>query len=409
MEVDGERGLPGVAGSGQSTEGRQFVVVPENVEGDTDNVVVHASSSTGDDVVPVRKVKGKKKVADGGAPSKPAVIEKKCASSGLLRGYILKVDSKEKDEGSYDFVNYSWVDPSIMETSSVYRSSEETVAFTEENDFVRKDFQGTVECSWCSDDDSHPGRKLLEALTSSYKKFKDHFFRLWSEEGTVAFYKDKDGCDTFPLYWSLCPHAILGVDPSYFSEFDLAEIRYLENRVSLKCLKLIELEGEPKRLKNILVWVKMSPKLEESAMARRIAEKKREAAKEEKTGKNVNESEVHNISDDENRVENIVDVFQEFTGSSPEIRSLWNSRFEFRSMIDASCSLPGDQSQLDKWGARSAHVMLQIQGIRSAFLGRYLELQHVKGLSEVDTLRKKSAQNEALVETIAEKVVFEGE
>ncbi|KAJ1407772.1 hypothetical protein SESBI_24054 [Sesbania bispinosa] len=51
-----------------------------------------------------------------------------------------------------------------------------------------------------------------------------------------------------------------------------------------------------------------------------------------------------------------------FVGSSPEIRSLWDSRFEFGNLINAECSLPGYQSQLDKWGPHYAHVMLQIQG-----------------------------------------------
>ncbi|KAJ1384487.1 hypothetical protein SESBI_42494 [Sesbania bispinosa] len=202
----------------------------------------------GEDVVPAKKATGKRKVTDGGASSKQPVTEKKCSGSGLLRGYILKMDSKEKTESSYDFVNYSWVDPSIMETISVYRSSEETVAFTKENDFVRK----------------------------------------------------------------------------------ISKVRWS-------------------------VVVKMSPKLDKSAMVRRIVEKKREADKvkdeqptsgEVKLAENLEKSEpsdvvkeaqtsteevskkrkrgkvadeIHNISYDDNRAENIVDVFQEFVGSSPEV------------------------------------------------------------------------------------------
>ncbi|KAJ1387578.1 hypothetical protein SESBI_39847 [Sesbania bispinosa] len=386
-----------VVGSMQAADGEKVAVVPGNPGGSAGNVALDAPNLVGDDidpvvgddVVPAKKAKGKRKITDEGASSKQPVTEKKCVGSGLLRGYILKMDSEEKTESSYDFVNYSWVDPSIMETISIYRSSKETVAFTEEYDFVRKDFKGTVECS------CHPGRKLLESLTSSYKKFKDHFFRLRSEEGTVAFYKDKDGSDAFPLYWSPRSNAILDVDPIYFSESELAEIRYLENRVPLKCSKLIELEGELEKLKKYIV--KMSPKLDKSAMARRIAEKKRAAEKAQTSTEEVSKKrkkgkvadEIHNISDDDNRDENIVDVFQEFVGSSPEVRSLWDSRFEFGNMIDATCSLPGDQNQLDKWGPRLAHVMLQIQGIRSAFLGRYLELQYINGLSDVDTLWKR--------------------
>ncbi|KAJ1379330.1 hypothetical protein SESBI_47004 [Sesbania bispinosa] len=286
-----------------------------------------------DDIAPVRKVRGKKKFIEGGASSKPPVTERKCAGSGSLR-----IDSEEKDEASYDFVSYSWVDPSLVETSSVYRSSKEAVAFTEENDFVRKDFKGTVESPTQLHPNSWAFIRGFEILCRSYNYvpttlkffyfFQVRFTRplgiiqINSHPGTVAFYKDKDGCDAFPLYWSPRPNAILGVDLSYFSTSDLAEIRYLENRVPLKYSKLIELEGEPEKLKKYIV--KMSPKLDKSAMARRIAEKKREAVK----------------IKDENPV--------------PDVG-----------------------------------VLKTIQGIRSAFSGRYLELQHVKGLSEIDTLRKK--------------------
>ncbi|KAJ1392020.1 hypothetical protein SESBI_36139 [Sesbania bispinosa] len=326
-EVPLEGNSLGVAGFVHAVEGEGNAVVSANPGGssvpgapDLGNV----ASNAGEDIAPAKKVKGKKKATDEGASSKQLVTEKKCSGSGPLLGYVLKVDSEEKDESSYDFVDYSWVDPSIMETTSVYRSSEETVAFTEEYDFVRKDF-----------------------------------------EGTAAFYKGQDGSNLFPLYWSPRPNSILDVDPNYFSESNLAEIHYLAVE-DLEKSEQVEIPKEDHPLDTA-----------EGDSRKR------------KRGKSLEESEVHNISDDENRVGNIVDVFQEFTGSSPEIRSLWDSRFEFGNMIDAECSLPGDQSQLDKWGPRSAHVMLQIQGIRSAFLGRYLELQHVKGLFEIDSLQKK--------------------
>ncbi|KAJ1442770.1 hypothetical protein SESBI_00650 [Sesbania bispinosa] len=112
VRVSGEGESTGVVFFGQAIEGETLAVVP-----------------------------GKKKVVDGGASSKQAVMEKKCIGSGSLRGYVLKVDSEEKDEADYDFVHYSWVDASIIETSSIYQSSEATMAFTEKNDFVRKDFQ----------------------------------------------------------------------------------------------------------------------------------------------------------------------------------------------------------------------------------------------------------------------------
>ncbi|KAJ1429240.1 FecR family protein [Sesbania bispinosa] len=80
-----------------------------------------------------------------------------------------------------------------------------------------------------------------------------------------------------------------------------------------------------------------------------------DSSKKRKRSKDMGSSEVHNISDDKQRSKNIIDVFQVFLVSTPE-------------------------SQLEKWGPRFAHVMLQIKGMRSAFLGRYLELQHKRGI-----------------------------
>ncbi|KAJ1430160.1 hypothetical protein SESBI_07944 [Sesbania bispinosa] len=105
--------------------------------------------------------------------------------------------------------------------------------------------------------------------------------------------------------------------------------------------------------------------------------------------KDVRSSDVHDISDDEKRGDNTVEVFQKFLCSTPDVRSLWDSRFEFGNMIDIECSLKGDVKQLEKWGPWSAHVMLQVQGIRSAILGLYLELESVRGASDVEVLRKK--------------------
>ncbi|KAJ1425976.1 hypothetical protein SESBI_10703 [Sesbania bispinosa] len=115
--------------------------------------------------------------------------------------------------------------------------------------------------------------------------------------------------------------------------------------------------------KNSVGSVKMSPELDKSTMARCITEKRKETAKvkyeqpaagageiksnedsgrldqskvlrnenqildqfvgsskKRKRSKDVGSGEVHNISNDEQRSKNIVDVFQEFLGSTPEVR-----------------------------------------------------------------------------------------
>ncbi|KAJ1396479.1 hypothetical protein SESBI_32582 [Sesbania bispinosa] len=148
VEVEGDASsvVVGVASSERIATREVFPAILRNLE---DVAVVSDPISKSVDMggtIPVKKVKGKKKIADG-VSSKQPIVKKKYVFFGRLRGSILKFDSEEKGEASYDFVNNSWVDPTIAGTFSVYRSSEETVTFTKENDFVRKDFLGTVECS----------------------------------------------------------------------------------------------------------------------------------------------------------------------------------------------------------------------------------------------------------------------
>ncbi|KAJ1384392.1 hypothetical protein SESBI_42581 [Sesbania bispinosa] len=371
-----------------------------------ENVVV-------ENTVPVKRMNGQKKITDRASSkgrkkivnetSSRHPVEKKSAGSGLLQGYLLKADSEEKDKASYDFVNYTWVDPTIWKPLQCTEARRKQwilprrmislgITFMEQlsvaSVLMMIGFVLDLQRTTFNLLSIHPGRKLLKALTISYMNLKDHFFRLRSKEGTMAFYKDKEGSTLFPLYWSPHPNVVLGVDPSYFSDSDLAEVRFLEVRVPLKCLKLIKFEEEPEKLKRYIDC----GRLDQSKVSRKedqILDQSVGSSKKRKRSKDVGSSEVHNISDDEQRSENIVDVFQEFLGSTPEVRTLWDSRFEFGNLIDAECSLLGDQSHLEKWDPRSTHVMLQIQGIRSASIGRYFELQHMRGISDPDDLRKK--------------------
>ncbi|KAJ1403215.1 hypothetical protein SESBI_27490 [Sesbania bispinosa] len=71
----------------------------------------------------------------------------------------------------------------------------------------------------------------------------------------------------------------------------------------------------------------------------------------------------------------LVDVFQSFTGTGANIRSLWDNQFDVGSIIDSHLTLRTDVKWIDKWGDRSAHVMLQVYDAHMAFLGRFLELK----------------------------------
>ncbi|KAJ1406080.1 right-handed parallel beta-helix repeat-containing protein [Sesbania bispinosa] len=110
----------GVADFERAAAKEVFLEVLGNLENAAVGVMVSGSAIEGVDLL--KKVKGKKRVVDETSLRQP-MVEKKFVGSGPLGGYVLKVNSKEKEEMSYNLVNCSWVDPAIARTISVYKSS----------------------------------------------------------------------------------------------------------------------------------------------------------------------------------------------------------------------------------------------------------------------------------------------
>ncbi|KAJ1396478.1 hypothetical protein SESBI_32581 [Sesbania bispinosa] len=132
----------------------------------------------------------------------------------------------------------------------------------------------------------------------------------------MAFYKEKDGSILFPLYWPPRLNVVLGVDPSYLSDSDLAE-----EAAKMKDEQQVVIGGEKKLSED----VDRPGQSKVLGYGDQSLEQYVGSSKKRKRSKDVGSSEVHNISDDEQKSENIVDVFLEFLGSTQDLRSLWES------------------------------------------------------------------------------------
>ncbi|KAJ1439062.1 putative N [Sesbania bispinosa] len=82
------------------------LLLGKNVTGASSPPLVSAMVAKGKAPIKAKKGEGKGATKDESS-SRPPMVEKKFNGSGSLLGYILKVDSEEKEERSYDLVNYS--------------------------------------------------------------------------------------------------------------------------------------------------------------------------------------------------------------------------------------------------------------------------------------------------------------
>ncbi|KAJ1417403.1 hypothetical protein SESBI_16672 [Sesbania bispinosa] len=348
--------------------------------------------------------------------------------SGDREGYFIRIDSESKKEDEYDFVSFPWVEELVARTKSIYTDEKTIIAFVDSRDVVDGNLPGNVECTWMMEDDrvcsrvssddcrpfvfarplglipinSQRKRKILIAYAQSFKHFKDHFFRLNSEEG---------------------------VDSAALTKEEAIEVKFLKDLPPLRCIKLIRFGDDPVKLKAFMD--QMAPKLDKKALMLEMKRQRLASANKEKIGASSSTAapELPNIGGIQtleptssvgggrkrgwteqtpptlagqataekgaNPEEGLVDTFQSFTGSSTDIRSLWDTRFDFGSIIDENLTLRSDVRRLDKKGDRSAHVMLQVFGAQTTFLGRYLELKAKNEKTKHSGLNDKVTELEA--------------
>ncbi|KAJ1383100.1 hypothetical protein SESBI_43695 [Sesbania bispinosa] len=230
--------------------------------------------------------------------------------SGDLVGYFIRMDSESKKEDEYDFISFPWVKELVATTRSIYTDEKTISAFVDSRDVVDGNLPGNVKCTWMMEDDrvcsrvssddcrpfvlvlsrplglipinSQCKRKILIAYAPSFKYFKDHFFRLRSEEGKPEYFRDESGKLKFPLYWSHCPVGILGIDSAALTKEEAIEVKFLKGLPPLRCIKLIRFGDDPVKLKTFMD--QMAPKLDKKTLMLEMKRQRLAAANKEKVG-----------------------------------------------------------------------------------------------------------------------------
>ncbi|KAJ1436568.1 hypothetical protein SESBI_04182 [Sesbania bispinosa] len=233
------------------------------------------------------------------------------SAGAVAAGDVEQIDSESKEEDDYDFFSFPWVESLVARTRSIYADEKTISAFVDSRDVVDGNLPGNVECSWMMEDD-----RVYSRVSSP----ECRPFVLMKRQRLANAEKDK-----------------VGVSSSTFAP----ELPLLSPAQTVAPSSSVPAPWKRSRTEKALVPV----------TGQAYADKGGTPG------------------------EGLVDIFQGFTVSSVDIRSLWDHRFDVGSIIDKHLTLRNDVKRLEKKGDRSAHVMLQVFGAQMAFLGRYLELK----------------------------------
>ncbi|KAJ1384315.1 hypothetical protein SESBI_42662 [Sesbania bispinosa] len=114
------------------------------------------------------------------------------------------------------------------------------------------------EIGWVSFN-SIPRKGILNAYTSSYKKWKQRFFRVRGSGLMSNLLVGEDGTPHFPLFWSLEPRMVPTVKFDQLSIDKKIDVAFLRNKAPIHCGFLLENEDLPARLRQSLAlrrWLK---------------------------------------------------------------------------------------------------------------------------------------------------------
>ncbi|KAJ1421452.1 hypothetical protein SESBI_13670 [Sesbania bispinosa] len=103
------------------------------------------------------------------------------------------------------------------------------------------------EIGWVSFN-SIPRKGILNAYTSSYKKWKQKFFRVRGSGLMSNLLVGEDGTPYFPLFWSLDPRRVPTVKFDQLSFDEKIDVAFLRNQAPIDCGFLLENEDLPARL-----------------------------------------------------------------------------------------------------------------------------------------------------------------
>ncbi|KAJ1433258.1 hypothetical protein SESBI_06201 [Sesbania bispinosa] len=114
------------------------------------------------------------------------------------------------------------------------------------------------EIGWVSFN-SIPHKGVLSAYTSSYKKWKQKFFKVRGSGLMSNLLVGGDGNPHFPLFWSLEPRRVPVVKFDQLSFDEKIDVAFLRNQAPIDCGFLLENEDLPARLRQSLEWIQVLP------------------------------------------------------------------------------------------------------------------------------------------------------
>ncbi|KAJ1381368.1 hypothetical protein SESBI_45188 [Sesbania bispinosa] len=131
-----------------------------------------------------------------------------------------------------------------------------------------------------------PKKGAITAYTSSYKLWKQRFFKVRGIDASSDLLFNSDGIPHFPLFWSLEPHRVPQTPLSALSEDDRAAVEWLRKQKNIDCCALLENEDNPAGLQALLGNMppksQMTKTMDEVAMLKALRAKERKAKAAEK-------------------------------------------------------------------------------------------------------------------------------
>ncbi|KAK7364538.1 hypothetical protein VNO80_13275 [Phaseolus coccineus] len=136
-------------------------------------------------------------------------------SSGSVDSSVTRTASGGASESS-DGPSYDWVDPSVLNVSTKIKTSDDLDKFCSANpNFIEPDCPGealVADVCGMTDRDTvgktrrmtsffRSGNVRFAPYTTSYKNFKDSYFKIFVELDGRDFFYNADGTTKFPFHW----------------------------------------------------------------------------------------------------------------------------------------------------------------------------------------------------------------
>ncbi|KAJ1379627.1 hypothetical protein SESBI_46734 [Sesbania bispinosa] len=230
-----------------------------------------------------------------------------------------------------------------------------------------------------------PKKGVITTYTSSYKLWKQKFFRVRGIDASSNLLFDSNGSPHFPLFWSLEPHKVPQTPLSLLSEEDKAVVELLRKQKNIDCSALLENEDNSARLQALLG--SMPPKsqttktMDEVEMIKALRARERKTKAAEKSGA----LSVECLGTGQAQ------------GASSDVGSIFDRRFPIDQVVEKHLNRKEDRTRVHKAGMKNIGKKIQSAGAQMAFFGLCVD-QYV-GSTEKE-LKNLLVKNKELTEKL---------